>query len=322
MKQLGIAGPKARSSLTIGELSRRTGVSVKTLRFWSDEGLLPPATRSRSGYRLYAEDATVRLDLVRTLRDAGLGLEAIKKVLRNDLSLADALRLQLAAVEAHALSLQRIAAALRAALRAGEPNESDVRRLCAVTQLTNEERKNVIENYYERIAEGIPLDSPWRQKLAEASKPRLPDNPTAEQLDAWLELSELLADDSFIERQRTSVREAAAAGFDMLKLRSANVEAAWAAASARARGSSPGSEVGGAIVEAFVAGIAKAADKPVDERLRRGMYERYLSFDPRHVRYWELVAIMTGQASAPGTVADWTFIADAIKIHLAPDGAA
>lgn len=52
------------------------------------------------------------------------------------------------------------------------------------------------------------------------------------------------------------------------------------------------------------------------------MYERYLSFDPRHPRYWELVAIMTGHVSAPGTVADWTFIADAVKIHLAPSGAA
>jgi DNA-binding transcriptional MerR regulator len=311
-----------KRSLTIGELSRRTGVPVKTLRFWSDEGLLPPATRSSHGYRLYAEDATVRLDLVRALRDAGLGLEAIKKVLRNDLSLADALRLQLAAVEAHASSLQRVAAALRAALRAGEPNESDVRRLCAVTQLSNEERKNVIERYYQRIADDIPSDNPWRQKLAEAKKPQLPDNPTPEQLDAWIELSELLVDESFVERQRTNMREAAENKLDMLKLRDANFEVARAAAAARARGASPGSEAGRAVVEGFVAGIAEAAGKPADERLRRGMYERYLSYDPRHARYWELVAIMTGHASGPGTAGDWTFVAEAVKIHLAPPGAA
>jgi len=311
-----------KQALTIGELSRRTGVPVKTLRFWSDEGLLPPATRSSSGYRLYAEDATIRLDLVRTLREAGLGLEAIKKVLRNDLSLADALRLQLAAVEAHAASLQRVAAALRAALRAGDPNESDVRRLCAVTQFNNDERKNVIEHYYQRIADGIPLDSPWRKKLAEASKPQLPDNPTPEQLDAWIELSELLTDESFVERQRNNTREAAENKLDMLKLRNANIEAARAAASARAQGASPGSETGRAVVESFVAGIADAAGKPSDAQLRRGMYERYLAYDPRHARYWELIAIMTGHASAPGNVADWNFIAEAVKIHLAPSGAA
>lgn len=191
-----------------------------------------------------------------------------------------------------------------------------------MTQLTNDERKNVIERYYQRIADGIPLDSPWRQKLAEASKPQLPDNPSAEQLDAWLELSELLTDESFVERQRTNTREAAENKLDMLKLRNANVEAARAAASARAQGASPGSETGRAVVEAFVAGIADAAGKPDDEHLRRGMYERYLAYDPRHARYWELIAIMTGRASAPGTVADWGFIADAIKIHLAPPGAA
>ena len=311
-----------KQPLTIGELSRRTGVPVKTLRFWSDEGLLPPATRTSSGYRLYAEDATVRLELVRALRDAGLGIDAVKRVLRNDLSLVDALRLQLAAVEAHAASLQRVAAALRAALRAGDPNESDLRRLCAVTQLTNEERKTVIEGYYQRIAESVPVDSPWRKKLAEASKPQLPDNPTPEQLDAWIELSELLTDESFVERQRNHVREAAENNLDMLKLRNTNIEAARAAANARAQGASPDSAAGRTIVEGFVAGIADAAGKPVDERLRRGIYERYLAYDPRHVRYWELVAIMTGTASAPGTVADWSFIADAIKIHLAPSGAA
>ena len=105
-----------RERLTIGELSRRTGLPVKTLRFWSDEGLLPPATRSSSGYRLYGEDEMIRLDLVRTLRDAGFSLDTIRKVLRRDLSLSEALHLQLAAVEAHVASLQGVAAALRAAL--------------------------------------------------------------------------------------------------------------------------------------------------------------------------------------------------------------
>jgi hypothetical protein len=52
---------------------------------------------------------------------------ARKKVLRRETSLADALRLRLAAVEAHVASLQRIGAALPAALRS-EPNEDDVRR--------------------------------------------------------------------------------------------------------------------------------------------------------------------------------------------------
>ena len=311
-----------KKTLTIGELSRQAGVSVKTLRFWSDEGLLPPATRSKSGYRLYAEDATVRLELVRTLREAGLGLEAIKKVLHNDLSLVDALRLQLTTVEAHAASLQRVAAALRAALRTGEPTESDVRRLCTVTQLSNEERKKVIEGFYERITEGIPLDSVWQQKLSQVRAPELPQNPTPEQLDAWIELSELLADESFIRGQRERTREAAEAKLDMQKLGAANVETARAAAELRARGASPGSEAARNVVEAFVRGIADAAGKPTDESLRRSIYQRYIEFDPRHPRYWELLAIVTGRAAMPGGVLAWRFIADAVVIHLAPSAVA
>lgn len=158
--------------LTIGQRSRRTGLPVKTLRFWSDEGVLLPAGRSPSGYRLYGARALVRLDLVRTLREAGLGLDAIKRVLRRDLSLADALRLRLAAVEAHAVTLQRVAASLRAALRANEPAEEDVRRICAVTRLTNEERKAVSEGFYERVSAGVAMDDAWKRRMIEASAPR------------------------------------------------------------------------------------------------------------------------------------------------------
>src|SRR5262245_18580124 len=120
--------------LTIGELSRRTGVPVKTLRFYSDEGLLPLAGRTGSGYRLYAVEALERIGLIRTLRGAGLSIGSIKKVLNREMPLADALRLRLAAVEAHIASLQRVGAALRAALQ-GEPSENDLKRIYAVTRL-------------------------------------------------------------------------------------------------------------------------------------------------------------------------------------------
>jgi DNA-binding transcriptional MerR regulator len=290
---------------------------VKTLRFWSDEGLLPPAARSKSGYRLYAEEALVRLDLVRSLREAGLGLDAIRKVLRRDLSLAAALRLHLATVEAHAASLHRVAAALRAAIAKGEPNESDVRRLCAVTRLTNEERKAVIENFYERVSEGIPVDETWKQKMIGASTPSLPDNPTAEQLDAWIELADLVADPTFVENLRSSAKEVWDRKVDVKVLQQTNEAAAKTASEARARGDAPTSAAGRAIVDAYLEGIAKAAGKPISEALKKGVRERFERHDPRASRYWELVAIMTGRpgGNAP-RVDDWRFVADAIKHHL------
>ncbi len=310
----------AKERLTIGELSRRTGIPVKTLRFWSDEGLLPPADRSASGYRLYAAEAHVRLDLVRTLREAGLGLDAIKKVLRRDMSLADALRLRLAAVEAHVASLHRIAAALRAALRSNEPDEDDVRRLSAVTRLTNEERRAVIENFYARVAEGIPVDEAWKRKMIEASAPKLPDQPTPAQLDAWIELAELVADPTFVERLRSSAKEVWDRKIDMPLLQQANEDTARAAAQARELGLSPESDEGRKVALGYVDGLAKASGRPADDAMKRSIHDRFASHDPRAARYWELVAIMNNQprpAHRIGNVVDWKWIAAAVVHHLA-----
>jgi MerR HTH family regulatory protein len=59
-------------SYSIGDLSRRSGLSVRTIRFSSDVGVVPASARSASGYRLYDVEAVARLDLVRTLAKLGL----------------------------------------------------------------------------------------------------------------------------------------------------------------------------------------------------------------------------------------------------------
>src|SRR5688572_11458507 len=76
--------------LSIGQVAKRTGIRVKTLRFYADEGIVPPSERTASGYRLYDEADVQRLELVRSLREARLGLPAIRPVLARDLSLGEA----------------------------------------------------------------------------------------------------------------------------------------------------------------------------------------------------------------------------------------
>ena len=63
--------PETTTLLSIGELAERTGLSVRTIRFYSDSGVVLPAGRTDAGYRLYGSDALARLALVRTLRDLG-----------------------------------------------------------------------------------------------------------------------------------------------------------------------------------------------------------------------------------------------------------
>ena len=151
---------------------------------------------------------------MRALRDAGLGLKEVRAVLARDMTLADALRLRLGAVEAHIASLRQIAAALRAALRS-EPTEHDIRRLTMVTRLSQEERKAVIERFYEKVSEGIPIDKQWMREKIEASAPRLPDEPTPEQVDAWVELAEMVSDPTFVESLRANAKEVWQRGLDV-----------------------------------------------------------------------------------------------------------
>ncbi len=305
----------ANERLTIGELSRRSGIAVKTLRFYSDEGLLPPAERSQSGYRLYGDEALVRLDLVRTLREAGLGLESIKKVLARETSLADALRLRLAAVEAHIVSLQRIKAALRAALRS-EPNEADVRRLCAVTRLSHEERKSVIEGFYDRATEGLPVDPEWKKEMIDASTPKLPDDATPEQLDAWVELTELVADPSLIENMRKSAGEIWGK-VDMNVMRRAGEEMTAAAREAMARSAEPSSEEARGILERYAEGMREARGAAaVDDAIRSDIRRRFEDHDPRGTRYWELVAIINESPKVESTIREWHWLTAAAVHHF------
>ena len=66
--------------MQIGDLSKRTGISVRMLRYYEQEGLLAPARRA-SGYRDYgeAEERTVRR--IRLLSEAGLKLDTIRFLL-------------------------------------------------------------------------------------------------------------------------------------------------------------------------------------------------------------------------------------------------
>lgn len=68
--------------LRIGELSERTGVSVRTIRYYEERGLIEPAGRTEAGYRLYDERGLGALVLLRRLRMLGLGLDEIAALKR------------------------------------------------------------------------------------------------------------------------------------------------------------------------------------------------------------------------------------------------
>jgi MerR family transcriptional regulator, thiopeptide resistance regulator len=72
------------SHYKIGELAKRTGVSIRTLHHYDDIGLLSPSHRTESGHRVYGREEVVRLQQILSLRQNGFSLEQIRDALNGD----------------------------------------------------------------------------------------------------------------------------------------------------------------------------------------------------------------------------------------------
>jgi DNA-binding transcriptional MerR regulator len=70
--------------LRVGELAKRSGLTVRALHHYDSIGLLCPSARSDSGYRLYSRDDVARLHGIQTLRRMGLSLGDVAKLLDGD----------------------------------------------------------------------------------------------------------------------------------------------------------------------------------------------------------------------------------------------
>ena len=104
-------------TLTIGQLARRAGVGVETVRFYEREGLLAEPARRESGYRQYDDTSVHTLRFIRRARDLGFSIKEIAALLglwRNRRrASADVKRIALA----HAGDLQRRIDAMQAMQR-------------------------------------------------------------------------------------------------------------------------------------------------------------------------------------------------------------
>jgi len=117
--------------MKIGDLSKRTGCSVQTIRYYEREGLLSAPGRSEGNFRVYDETQLERLAFVRNCRSLDMALDEIRALLRfkdeagQDCSEVNSLVDEhLSHVEVRIAELQSLAAQLRS-LRAkcGRPDE-------------------------------------------------------------------------------------------------------------------------------------------------------------------------------------------------------
>lgn len=313
---------------TIGELARRTGVPVRTLRFYSNRGVVVAAGRTGGGYRLYAPDAVARVALVRTLRELGVDLPTIARVLDRELSLAAVAGAHAAALDAQIRVLRLSRTVARLAARR-ESTLSEMTLMHRLARLSEAERRRIVDDVLDEVVGGLDIDPDLAARMRTA-RPDLPDDPSPVQVEAWIELAELVADPDFRARIRAmSERGAAdraarhAARADQAAPACDDRDAAEACAElvaelaggALAASIDPRSEAASPIVDELVAAFAAAHGRDDDAGYRSWLAQLLETFsDRRAERYWQLLAVINGWPARPATAPAWEWLLAALRV--------
>lgn len=302
-----MGGMDGATHYSIGDLARRTGLPVKTIRFWSDRGILPPTGRGPTGHRRYGEESLARLELVRTLRELGVDLPAVRRVVEREVGLAE-----VAAAHAEALATQiRVLRLRRAVLtvvarRGSTAAQADL--LHRLAGLAEAERRRLVDEFLDAAFAG--LTDPGFAGIRRSLTPELPDDPADEQVEAWVELAELTLDPDFRSGLRRLAEQHAAdrAGAPGVR-RDAVAVVREEVAPALAAGIDPAAPPADEVVAAVTSRYALLCGRPGDADLRRRLLDRLeAAGDPRRERYLRLLSVVNGwppvESLAP--VLDWS----------------
>jgi DNA-binding transcriptional MerR regulator len=191
-------------ALKVGELARRTGLTIRALHHYDEIGLLKPSLYTESGHRLYTAADIARLQQVISLRQLGFSLEEVRDCLhRPDFSPLEVINLHLARL-GEQIELQRqlserlnaIASGLRAA---GEVSAEEFLRTIEVMTMMKPVYTPDQMKQFEEIAKTVPpeeiqaVQEAWKALLAEVRANRAldPASPQAQALaQRWDELTE------------------------------------------------------------------------------------------------------------------------------------
>lgn len=193
--------------LDIGEVARRTGLTLRALRFYEARGLVNPL-RTAAGRRVYGAGELARLTAVATLKQAGFSLSRIADLLGGRTpQLGRVIAAQLAAIDAEAAALadaRRALLQVQSRIDRGEP--IDVATLCSLirhgdTIMHDEDWKEVVDQYFSleeqeefkaRMAD-VPAgfdqaeySAKWKQ-LGDRIQAALPLDPASDQAQAFVD---------------------------------------------------------------------------------------------------------------------------------------
>ncbi|MFE6159240.1 MerR family transcriptional regulator [Streptomyces sp. NPDC056486] len=288
---------------SIGELAEHAGVSVKTIRFYSDRGLLPEAARSAGGHRRYGPEALDRLRLIRSLRTLDLPVPDVGRVLDEEDALEDIIAGQLRALGSQLAALRWREAALHL-LRDCTAKER-AERLRLVGTVAAPPSTEALARFWRRW---LPPRLPARlvSSILEQAVPQPPEDPDPAQVLAFARLHAFVSRPCTGNDRGQPAAHRPEAGYRPAVLYDGLSEAyALAAPALRAEWPPDGCDA----LDCFVAAYARsrgARDTPVFRQRLGGV----LAADPRVDHYWQLVAELADPAyPTPGAAHDWLLAA-------------
>ncbi|MGW9557525.1 MerR family transcriptional regulator [Nocardiopsis sp. NPDC055551] len=321
----------------IGDAARRSGLSVSAVRFYADAGIVEPTHLSQAGHRLYDIDTIARLELVRTLRELDTELNEIRRLLEGGTTLHDLLTTHLAIVERQERTLRARRAVLRTLIKQGATTtQADL--MHKLVSMTDEERERVIDDFWDEVGEDLDVPEGFVDRLR-TMRPVLPADPTATQLQAWIELADLVKDPAFRDGVRTYLhqtystdvgRNIASPHFQEFMYESGPGLIEEVLAAHRA-GESPRSPWAQKAITRFMEASAGVSHTPLTHQVRDRLADAYRRipdikrqiaeedaasqgpvYDQTHGRYLSLVAVINGTAPQEDT-APYDWIAEAMR---------
>lgn len=156
----------SQKTYSTGELAQACGVTVRTVQYYDEKGLLPPSDLTEGGRRVYTEADAAKLRKVLLLKSLGLKLADIRSILESDVSvtvLRDILEAQDAKLaeelEERSQARKRIAAMIASLDESGElPTETTPDMEGIMQQKVSWRESELLPMYKAFIAIGIPID--------------------------------------------------------------------------------------------------------------------------------------------------------------------
>ncbi|MYW62988.1 MerR family transcriptional regulator [Streptomyces sp. SID8379] len=298
---------------SIGELAEHAGTTVKTVRFYSDSGLLPERSRSAGGHRRYAPDALERLAFIRSLRGLGLPVPEVRRIVDEQAGaqgvLEDAVAGQLRTLGSRLSALRWQEAALRLVHESSPRERAD--RLRLVGALGTPPSTDPLARFWRAW---LPPRMPAKARAAflAATVPEPPDAPSPAQVLAFARLCALVSRPcpSPPGAPTQPAAHRAAGARESALLYAGLAEAYDLAARTMRAGAGPAP---GDALDCFVAtyaSVLRCRDTPGF----RHELARQLAVDPRLDGYWALVSELVTPEGArpeptPGTAHDWLLAA-------------